>query len=338
MNHLKSLFVFLVLASVSSSLPAQKKGGKERISVEVIHDSRINEELAEARDQFALQAGIGSSDRFILMPLASIAYNMLAGKLIDGAKGKVNEQLSKSEKKYMSEWTASVSKDYFYSGISLNGPLDPSGIQFGGMKVCRVVNNNMDTAFYFSSRIDVASFSEIMKNSRFTLKLDTLMLDLSKTNAKLPENKKFNLQIEVKITASWVNEVAQYYKDQELGVFTTTLRDLIYDPSSPVLVFTDDNLKLKGSCFVIPRSYIGYIDSDNNHRHSWGQGEYSMMITIKEQTQHKNVVSDFFNEYVIKVTEQYGSEIKSSYGTIEALGGSSSKTQSKGQSQGQGKK
>lgn len=329
--------VFIILAAILYLTPnysnAQKQGKtRERVTLEVIHDSSIHNELSKARARFVDEANANKSKRFILMPLAGLAYNMIVGKLVDGAQSEVKKNIAKSEKKYSSQWTASVSKDYFYNGLSMNGPMDPSGMHFGGLKTSRMINypdGKVDTAFYFSCHIDEESFVEIMKNSRFNLIMDTLYVNLSKTRAKLPKGKKFNLDVEVKIVASWVNELAQYYDNQELGVFTTTIRGIKFDPERPVLMYTGNDLALKGSCFIIPRSYIGYIDEEGIHHHTWGQGEYSMIVSVTENTDNKNIARDFINEYVINVSDKYGSEVKSSYGTIEALSGSPQPQQQK---------
>ncbi len=310
----KIFILFLAAIIISgTNLHAQKKGTDEKISLEIIHNTKIHDELAK------IQTQENSDERFFLFPLVDLAYNMLVGKAIDGTQNKVKNQLDKSKQKYASEWTASVSKDYFYSKISSTGHLDPSGMQFEGIKATRLINK-VDTALYFSCYIDTASFRDIIKNSRFTLALDTLKIDLSKTRAKLPKNKTFNLDVEVKILASWINHIAQYFKDQEMGSFNMTLSNIKYNPKDPIHIYTgnDEKSKLKGSCFMIPRSCIGYVDNKGAYENRWGQGEYAIVITVKEKTDYKNIAKDFFDEYVIKVTDKYGTEVKSSYGSIES--------------------
>ena len=323
MNINMTRVIILALAistTLCASLTAQRRQVQERVSVEVIHDGKLNEELIRAQQRFALEAERGEADRFLLMPLASIAYNMLSGRIIEAGQGYVKDKITNADKKYKAEWVVSVSRNYFYNCMSMNGPLDPTGMQFWGIKASRTLLDNTP-AFIFSAHIDSSSFDQIMRNSSFNLTLDTLLIDLSKTKARLKKNKKLNLTLDIKITATWMNEVAQYFQNHELGAFSIDLRNLVYDPENPVLVYTGNELKIRGISNMIPRSYIGYVDPTGGYRHSWGQGEYSMVITVKEDAEHKKTkVKSFFNEYLLKVTDRYGSEIRSSsYGTFETL-------------------
>lgn len=323
MKYITSLLLVVLLFSATTSLQAQKNMPNEHINLIVIHDKKLSEEINMVQEEVSQQV---EENRFIgLATLGSIAYNMIMGKLVSGATGGVEKAIERGRAKYNAEWTASVSKDYFYNNVSFNGPFDPSGMQFGGMKTVRLLPNEanptkLDTAFYFSCHVDKERISDLLKNSRFGLVLDTLLLDLSKTKAKLPRNRKFNLDVNIRITASWVNQATQYFKDQELGNFQLTLKNIVYDPEHPIYICTDgkDGANLEGSCFIVPRSYCGYIekspDSDKEiYRNLWGQGEYTMEITVKEQTENKSMVKDLFNEYMIKVVETYGNEIKNTY-------------------------
>jgi hypothetical protein len=313
-NRILFIALFIVVATSFSSLFAQNKKAKpkEKIELEIIHDAKLADDIKLAQEQLM------NEERFLgtLITLGNIAYSMIVGTAVDASANLLKQAIDKSNAKYKAEWLASVSKDFFYNDVSCKGSLDPSGMQFGGFKASRILQNpdnkeKLDTAFYFSARIK--DVKNIVKTSRFTLELDTLLIDLSKTKAKLPKRKTFNLNVEIKITSSWVNDATQYYNNQEMGVFTIDLKNIKYDPANPIYIVTsnDSTRKLSGSCFIIPRSTYGKI-IDGNYTRCYGMGEYAMTITIKEQTNYKNIVKDFFDDYVIKVTETYGKSVKES--------------------------
>jgi len=312
----KILFIALLVMTSTLLTPlfGQKKNmqPKETIELEIIHDTKLAEDISEIQKQLM--------DRSIfdaLMSLGNIGYSVITGTAVDAGNNLLKQAIEKSNAKYKAEWVASISKDFFYKKISDNSAIDPSDMQFGGFKTTRLIQNienkdKQDTVFYFSARIKDAE--NIVKTSRFTLALDTLLIDLSRTKAKLPKNKTFNLNIEVKITASWVNDATQYYTNQEMGVFSIDLKNIKYNIDNPIFIITgnDSTGKLSGSSFIIPRSSYGMITKEGNYKTCYGLGEYAMTITIKEQTNHKNVVKDFFDNYTIKVTETYGKTVKDS--------------------------
>jgi hypothetical protein len=311
----KLLFITLLMVALVSFSPLfgqkEKVQSKEIIELEIIHDAKLAEDIKAAQEELM------GDDRFLLgtlMTLGNIAYSMIIGTAVDAGANSLKQAIEKSNTKYKAEWIVSISKDFFYKKISLNSAIDPSDMQFGGFKATRIVQNleNIDTVFYFSARIKDAD--NIVKTSRFTLALDTLLIDLSKTKAKLPKKKTFNLSVEIKITASWVNDATQYYSNQEMGVFTIDLKNIKYNQDNPILIITGNNSigKLVGSSFIIPRSSYGMITKEGNYKTCYGLGEYAMTITIKEQTNYKNVVKDFFDNYTIKVTETYGKTVKES--------------------------
>lgn len=40
--------------------------------------------------------------------------------------------------------------------------------------------------------------------------------------------------------------------------------------------------KIVGESFIVPRSYMGYRDKDDNYKNIWGTGEYKLEIELKE--------------------------------------------------------
>ncbi len=183
----------------------------------------------------------------------------------------------------------------FYKETSFDGAMDPKGMRFDGIGCLR--KEGKDTVFYISCHIDRSKISRIINHSKFELVLDTLIV--SPTHSNLPnsqpkrpysfdERKNFTLSMNIKLTSSWMNEIVQLQKDQVLGEFSINI------PVDPSILDkrgflhyvrhegTLSAYKVVGESFIVPRSYMGYRDEDDNYKNSWGTGEYKLNITLKE--------------------------------------------------------
>ena len=183
----------------------------------------------------------------------------------------------------------------FYDAPSFDGAMDPKGMRFDGIGCLRT--SGKDTLFYISCHIDRSKLHRIINHSKFELVLDTLILspthsNLPNTQLSIPysfeERKDFTLSMDITISSSWMNEIVQLQKNQELGVFHINV---------PV---NEDNLDEKGflryvrhgsepsryqvtgECFIVPRSYSGFRDERDNFKDCWGTGEYKLSVSIKE--------------------------------------------------------
>lgn len=205
------------------------------------------------------------------------------------------EKNVKSENVYQTQISTVSEINNFYKLASFDGAMDPKGMYFDGIGCLR--KENHDTVFYISCHIDRSKINRIINHSKFELILDTLII--SPTHSNLPnsvlgipfsfeERKNFVFSMNIKILSSWINEIVQLQKNQELGEFNINipvdqglldgkgfLRFVRQETQSPTF-------KVVGESFIVPRSYMGYRDKSDNYKNSWGTGEYKLEITLKE--------------------------------------------------------
>ena len=205
------------------------------------------------------------------------------------------EETVKAENIYKTKISTVSEINDFYKEASFEGAMDPKGMRFDGIGCLRLEDN--DTVFYLSCHIDRSKIDRIVKHSKFELVLDTLIV--SPTHSNLPntyldlpysfaERDNFTLSMNIKLISSWMNEIVQLQKNQELGAFVLNvpvdpeeldekgfLRYVRNRDEKPVY-------KIVGESFIVPRSYMGYRDKDDNYKNIWGTGEYKLEIELKE--------------------------------------------------------
>lgn len=195
------------------------------------------------------------------------------------------------------EWRVPVAKDFFYNSISFLGPYDPTGMQFSGIKVTKesIRSGGSNGLFHLecSMPTDSMSLSNFLASSRFTLKIDTLAIDLSKVKARYTRKNRISIDVDICFKATWMDSDLETHKDQEMGSFRISLPDLAYDPKNPIKTFNGETAAnlISGSCFFIPRSYAAYVENvitedaiEQKYRHYWSPGEFEVSITVKEST------------------------------------------------------
>lgn len=205
------------------------------------------------------------------------------------------EETVKAENIYKTKISTVSEINDFYKEASFEGAMDPKGMRFDGIGCLRLEDN--DTVFYLSCHIDRSKIDRIVKHSKFELVLDTLIVspihsNLPNTYLDLPysfaERDNFTLSMNIKLISSWMNEIVQLQKNQELGAFVLNvpvdpeeldekgyLRYVRNRDEEPVY-------KIVGESFIVPRSYMGYRDKDDNYKNIWGTGEYKLEIELKE--------------------------------------------------------
>lgn len=205
------------------------------------------------------------------------------------------EETVKAENIYKTKISTVSEINDFYKEASFEGAMDPKGMRFDGIGCLRLEDN--DTVFYLSCHIDRSKIDRIVKHSKFELVLDTLIVSPSHSNLPntyldLPysfaERDNFTLSMNIKLISSWMNEIVQLQKNQELGAFVLNvpvdpeeldekgfLRYVRNRDEEPVY-------KIVGESFIVPRSYMGYRDKDDNYKNIWGTGEYKLEIELKE--------------------------------------------------------
>lgn len=218
------------------------------------------------------------------------------------------EETIKQENVYQTQISTVSEVNDFYKQTSFDGAMDPKGMRFDGIGCLRKENN--DTVFYISCHIDRSKINRIINHSKFELVLDTLII--SPTHSNLPnssldipfsfeERKNFTLSMNIKLLSSWMNEIVQLQKNQELGEFSINIPvdQSVLDNKGYLRYVRNANetpsYKVLGESFIVPRSYMGYRDENDNYKNSWGTGEYKLDITLKE---------------TCDVTEQYRSKWK----------------------------
>lgn len=183
----------------------------------------------------------------------------------------------------------------FYDAPSFDGAMDPKGMRFDGIGCLRT--SGKDTLFYISCHIDRNKLHRIINHSKFELVLDTLVLspthsNLPNTQLSIPysfeERKDFTLSMDITISSSWMNEIVQLQKNQELGVFHINIpvnEDNLDEKGFLRYVRHDSEpsrYQVTGECFIVPRSYSGFRDEHDNFKDCWGTGEYKLSVSIKE--------------------------------------------------------
>jgi len=205
------------------------------------------------------------------------------------------EETVKAENLWQTQISTVSEINDFYKEASFDGAMDPKGMRFDGIGCLR--KTGKDTVFYISCHIDRSKIHRIVNHSKFELVLDTLII--SPTHSNLPntylgipysfeERQNFTLSMNIKLTSSWMNEIVQLQKNQELGSFSINipvdqsglddkgfLRYVRYHDDQPKYIIV-------GESFIVPRSYMGYRDAEDNFKNSWGTGEYKLSIELKE--------------------------------------------------------
>lgn len=205
------------------------------------------------------------------------------------------ERTVKSENVYQTQISTVSEMNDFYKKTSFDGAMDPKGMRFDGIGCLRKENN--DTVFYISCHIDRSKISRIINHSKFELVLDTLIIspmhsNLPNTPLDFPfsfdERKNFTLSMNIKLISSWINEIVQLQKNQELGEFNINIpvdQSVLDNKGFLRYVRNVDDApayKVVGESFIVPRSFMGYRDENDNYKNSWGTGEYKLFIELIE--------------------------------------------------------
>lgn len=225
-----------------------------------------------------------------------MGVNAVGSLLTRNARAKEQwEETIKAENVWQTQISTIAEINDFYKETSFDGAMDPKGMRFDGIGCLRKEGN--DTLFYISCHIDRTKINRIINHSKFQLVLDTLIVspahsNLPNTNLDIPysyeERQNFTLSMKIKLISSWMNEIVQLHKDQELGEFSINvpvsqsdldgkgfLRYVREQDASPKYAIT-------GESFIVPRSYMGFRDADDNFKNSWGTGEYKLSIALQE--------------------------------------------------------
>jgi len=306
----KTVFIIAMLFTLLIELSAQKgkvsryetfvyTGNKIDLLIQDRHKKQIaggtaRGFLSDLGNAF-LNAGKGITGGYITSVI-DLGVNTVAGLINQSANNKIKwEEIVKAENTYRETLSTVEPINNFYSKSSLDGAMDPAGMNFDGIGCLKTIDG--DTAFYISCHINPAKIDRIINHSKFELSLDTLIIDPyqcdlpnSNYNTKFSFEQRNNLQIvvEMRLISSWINEMTVLQKNQELGSFTLSV------PVSQTGLDSHGKLRyvkvadapakyeIVGESFIIPRSFMGFRDEANNYKRSWGTGDYKVELSIKE--------------------------------------------------------
>jgi hypothetical protein len=205
------------------------------------------------------------------------------------------EKMVKNENVFETKINTVSEMNDFYKEISFDGAMDPKGMRFDGIGCLRMEGG--DTVFYISCHIDRSKIHRIINHSKFELVLDTFIISPAHSNLpnsplKMPysfeERENFMFSINIKLISSWMNEIVQLQKDQQLGEFNINIpvdpKDLDEKGFLRYVRNKEKNNKytMVGESFIVPRSYMGYRNEENEYMDCWGTGEYKLALTLKE--------------------------------------------------------
>jgi hypothetical protein len=318
-----SLFVVMLLGTTDAS--AQDSSDKITVyktfvytSDQLANDiSKLNDERDSSRgylgDLFNATTGSmkGIASGYVTS-FIDLGVSAIGSLLTRNARHKKEwEEAVKKENVYQTVINSVSEMSDFYDAPSFDGAMDPKGMRFDGIGCLRSEGN--DTTFYISCHIDRSKLYRIINHSKFELVLDTLILspthsNLPNTQLSIPfsfeERKNFTLSMDITISSSWMNEIVQLQKNQELGTFHINIPvdpDVLDAKGYLHYVRHQDEApkyRVLGECFIVPRSYMGFRDERDNFKDCWGTGEYKLSVAITESCE---------------VTDQYRANWKNDY-------------------------
>jgi len=206
------------------------------------------------------------------------------------------EEIVAAENVFLEVLSTEYSINDFYSTTSSKSPMDPLGMKFDGIGCLR--KSGADTVFYISCRINREKLNRIIEHSKFELLLDTLIINPYECNLpnslfdpefSFDRRKDLRISLDITIVSSWINMQTMLQKEQVLGSFSLNIpvseKDLnekkqlryVRTAGKPELY------KIEGESFIVPRSYMGYRNAKGEYHDSWGTGEYSVNIVLREK-------------------------------------------------------
>lgn len=344
----KILTILCLLCLTSGQLMAQKAaakdrgldGGKVSANSDVattnweVEVCRMSPEVRAEITQTMARLKGGSEDRNILMSLLSSGGSSLAANLVDVI---VTEtfNLIQYRKKQKQEWNRMIQNENvyfdsityinglrdFYSETSEYGALDPSGLNFDGIKIKGMRNGR--EVLYMSCSIDRSKLDHLFHHSKFNLVLDTLAFyplncHLPNLNANgirlvgdselvrpgeggngfsFKERDNLRVGIDFSLFSSWINEAVQVHKDVELGNFSFNIYipddDNAYIYSRREVLAEADRLGGEERNQFLKKNLIS-VEGDSfivprsfmplpGGKPNWGTGEYNMVVKITEK-------------------------------------------------------
>ena len=238
------------------------------------------------------------------------------GGAVSLATNAIKKMIANDRKKYTAAYSIALTDLYFYDQLSSESSFDPVGMQFSGFTLLRTFINregSLDTAFTARFALDTTRPDEIINNSIFRLRLVSLDLDHTKAKMTKAQKNTINMDIEITVTTSYVNEMGQLFDKVELGKFVLLLRDAPMDRNSPDYAPYYAGLKGKlidGKSFIVPRSFGYHMNAQGVAERSFSQGAYSITARISESSKDR-FVTTILVDNSSKIVDMLGGKAKS---------------------------
>ncbi|EMR03221.1 hypothetical protein [Cesiribacter andamanensis] len=287
------LALLYLFASACTSLPVANKTAGERLESKIL-------KRAQPLDFSALDVQEERSRGALALALL--------GKGLPIAVEGIKTLIRKDQEKYTASYQQVKSNLYFYDKPSAISSLDPQNIQFGGLELTRYITpkktkqEEVALRMRFELADDPQSLYNLLNNSLFQLRLSEL--DLNYAKAKIPaarwympwtliyaNNDKLNLDIAITFYASWISEQGQIHNNEKLGLALLTLRDIPINNPQALENYQNKlrNTTLDGYFYLVPRSAGSYVSANKEIAKGFGQGVYSVDISVTESGREKFV-------------------------------------------------
>ncbi len=249
----------------------------------------------------------------------------LLGKSLNFATQLVKKAIDNEQKKYISQDESGVTDLFFYDNVSQISTIDPTGMQFGGIRIVRTFETKkgvMDTAYVIELAVDTTDVQGILNNEFFHLIVKKV--DIRYAEAKVPGAKwyfpwtyyqhktkddKLNMDIEISLTSSFVNSDGELKSDVEMGKFFLFLHGIPLNPKA--IGYEEYRTKLKGQaligkCFLVPRSLGHYMENYGVMKECFSKGNYNVTVAVTESGGDKFVNKFLFHNSEILINEAAG--------------------------------
>jgi len=325
------LFLLFAAVTLTSALKAQNASEAKPAPEQLQLIVDTSESLAARSLTVQEPSNFSEGKKALFIPL-------LAGYLINKGIAGIQQLIDDRKNRYTAQYSFAERDHYFYNQISTSA-IDPVGLQFNGFKVVRFVKRHdrqPDTVFMAKFILDTTAdlMDEMMNNGIFRLRLDSIMI--LKSKVKAPKNvERLNMDFEINFTTSYRGDDGQIHSDDPIGKFVFTLRNApLYNADNPQSVKYYDSLTrtkppLVGESFMVPRSSGFYKTKNGLIKSCYGQGLYSINVSVKETSKTKFVdkVIVFTSDPALNVGSQV---LQKRYGSgAAALPASSGKTSKK---------
>lgn len=218
----------------------------------------------------------------------------------------VSHLIKESQKSYTAEYIGGLNNENFYATNSGKGMMDPEGIQFKGFVFERTIKEKKgqpEVAVKAWFSLDQSKLQDVYFNSKFYLKLDSVSVKYAKVkiNEKkwylpwtlfLKTPKTFNLDFEIAVLSSWIDQSGLIHQCIPFGKFLLPLRNIPVDPGKSETMTYFENLKntpLAGSSYLIPRSVTYCTDKRGEVYQCFGRGVFDIQVKVRESSKEGTV-------------------------------------------------